>query len=140
MIFIFSVALPPNSFAKLTQKDSINKAEEFFKLAVEERNNNNLIKSRELALEAIKLNNTWGEPYLLIGMLYVDSYKICQNEALPRAVFCLAVDYFEKAKQLDILCAEKADALINVYKNIFLHGKKYLMGLLPEANILLGVG
>lgn len=139
LIFLISFSLH-TAFAGLTDtpNDSVTEAEQLFKQAVEERNNKNFIKSRELALAAITLNKTWGDPYLLIGVLYAYSYEVCKDEALPRAVFCLAVDYFEKAKEIDAGCSEKADTMINVYKKYFpsreeisdgpVTGSKYLIG------------
>lgn len=138
LIFLISFSLH-TAFAGLTDtpNDSVTEAEQLFKQAVEERNNKNFIKSRDLALAAITLNKTWGDPYLLIGVLYAGSYEICKEEALPGAIYCLAVDYFEKARQIDTLCAEKADLMINRYKNYFPSreetcgpktGSKYLIG------------
>jgi tetratricopeptide (TPR) repeat protein len=86
--------------------------------------------ARNYAMEAIKLNPGWGDPYILIGNLYASSSKICaSNEFEQKAIYWVAVDQFLKAKSADSTVTEEANRLINQYipyfpnkENAFFYG------------------
>jgi len=73
-------------------------------------------QGRSYAYDAIKLNPSWGKPYILIGNIYATcSNEIGADEFEHKAVFWAAIDKFVKAKSVDPSCAEDANKLINAY-------------------------
>jgi tetratricopeptide (TPR) repeat protein len=96
--------------------------------------------ARSYAYEALKLNDKFGEPYLLIGDAYVASSKECsESEFEQRAVYWAAVDKYEKAKYTDPSISNKAEKLIDRYSDHFplkeetffhgyVDGQEYLVG------------
>ncbi|OFX87819.1 MAG: hypothetical protein A2W99_16015 [Bacteroidetes bacterium GWF2_33_16] len=77
-------------------------------------------KAREYALKALELKPNYGLAYILIGSIYVSSAELCGEEYLLKAiVYCLAVDMFEKAKEVDKSVSETADKFIEVYSRYF---------------------
>jgi len=63
------------------------------------------------------LRPNWGKPYLLIGKLYASSGKLCGPGTgfESQKVIWPALDYFNKAKQVDPSLADDAQELINRY-------------------------
>jgi tetratricopeptide (TPR) repeat protein len=79
-------------------------------------NNKQTEKARQYAVEAIKLRNNWGAPYILIGKSYIAARETCgSNDFEKNAIFWVAVDKFEEAKRIDTSCAEEANSLISIY-------------------------
>ena len=77
-------------------------------------------KARSAANLAADLKPEWGEPYLMIGDIYVSAAKTCGSSNLERgAVFWVAVDMFIKAKKIDDLLTEKANKRISTYSKYF---------------------
>lgn len=77
-------------------------------------------KCREYALQAIAADSTKGAPHILIGSAYAASAKDCaQNSFEEGMTYCLAVDQFIKAKEVDSTIHAKADKLIEVYSKYF---------------------
>lgn len=76
--------------------------------------------SRHYALQAIELNEGWGEPYILIGNAYAASAKICGESDFDKCtVYWAAVDKYVKAKNVDESVKDNADELINRYSQYF---------------------
>lgn len=76
-------------------------------------------KARSYALEAVRLNPDWGEPYILIGDAYAGSKDCFEDEFEKSTVYWVAVDKFIKAKSVDPSLAEKADERIETYSRYF---------------------
>jgi len=77
-------------------------------------------QARSYAYEALKLNDKFGEPYMLIGDAYVASSKECsESEFEQRAVYWAAVDKYQKAKYTDPSISKKAEILIDRYSDHF---------------------
>ena len=76
-------------------------------------------KSRDYAREALKIDPGFGEAYIIIGVAYVSSIEICKDEPVPNMIYCLAVDMFEKALEVDSTMNIKAKKFIEVYSNYF---------------------
>jgi tetratricopeptide (TPR) repeat protein len=97
-------------------------------------------RARSYAYEALKLNNKFGEPYMLIGDAYVASSKECsESEFEQRAVYWAAVDKYQKAMCTDPSISQKAEKLIDRYSDHFplkeetffhgyVDGQEYLVG------------
>ena len=77
-------------------------------------------EARSYALEAARLKDNWGGPYLLIGNIYAASAKSCgENKFQQNAVFWAAVDKYYKAKSIDPEVEGQATELINRYSQYF---------------------
>ena len=88
--------------------------------------------ARTFALKAAALKSGWGEPYILIGDCYAQSYKTCDDGELGRyGVYWVAVDKYRKAKSVDASVASVANKKIAsissrypATKDVFFYGKK----------------
>ncbi len=76
-------------------------------------------QARDNALKAAELKNNWGEPYLLIGQMYTESSEDCADMCLPKSVYWVAVDKFNKAKLVDPSVEDQANKLILTYSGYF---------------------
>ncbi len=101
---------------------------------------NNYPKARDYAYEAIRVNDKYGEAYILIG----DAYIASSNNGSPsdfkqRAIYWAAVDKYKKAKSIDPTISEKANELIERYScyfplkeetffNGYVDGQEYTVG------------
>ena len=99
-------------------------------------------KAREYAKKAAATNTSYGQPYILIGQMYAATVKnVFPNDGvLARAAYNVAIDQWEKAKQVDESCVEEANKLIGTYRahlpsteEIFMHpdlekGKSFTVG------------
>jgi len=77
------------------------------------------LQARENALKAIELKDNWGEPYIIIGQMYAESSEDCAGSCLPKSVYWVAVDKFNKAKSVDPSVEDQANKLILIYSNYF---------------------
>ena len=98
--------------------DNIEKSEYQYKIAQLYANLDNNSRSREAARNAIALNPSSGKPYILIGKLYAGS-NIYDDPVLRKTVYWVAVDKFQRAKQVDPSCAAEANDLIRRYSPHF---------------------
>lgn len=101
------------------ENDNLRKAEYYLGLAKSKYKLDDLSEAKNLALKAIDLNNSWGEPYLLIGQIYADSKKSISDECIPSAVYWIAVDKFIEAKKIDADIENEANKLILTYSKYF---------------------
>jgi len=99
-----------------TQKSAVN-----FIVATMALSNSNYSKARTYALRALEENPNHGKSLIVIGQAYgASAPSVYPNDmVLRKMVFVLAVDKFERAKQLDPSCAEDANRLISQYRNSF---------------------
>ena len=80
----------------------------------------NYPKARDYAYEAIKVNGSFGDPYILIGNAYVAGSDDCnQSKFEQRAVYWAAVDKYKKAKSIDPSISNIANELIDKYSGYF---------------------
>jgi len=76
--------------------------------------------ARMYARKASELRPNWGDPYILIGKMYIDDRKSVSGDNFEQsAVFWAAVDQFIKAKQMDPEQSQKANELIYQYSQYF---------------------
>jgi len=103
-----------------SEKDKYEKANYCYELAQVIYTQKNYSKVRDYARQAISLNPEWGKPYILIGKVYAASSKsIGESDIQQRLVFCLAVDQFIKAKEVDPEVAAEANKEIATYSQYF---------------------
>jgi hypothetical protein len=74
--------------------------------------------AREHARASLRYNPNQGDPYILIGKLYAGSH-IYSDPVLSKTVYWVAVDKFNKARQVDPSCAAEANRLISRYSQYF---------------------
>ncbi|NJM15698.1 MAG: hypothetical protein HC896_10315 [Bacteroidales bacterium] len=101
------------------EQDDSKKADYYYGLGVVAGKLNKLSEARTYALEAAKLKDGWGDPYILIGNLYANSKDVCSGIKLPNSIYWAAADKFIKAKTVDPSIAEKVNSLINTYSQYF---------------------
>jgi len=81
----------------------------------------NFSKARTYALRALEADPTAGRAYILIGQAYgASAPSVYPNDMILRKmVFVLAVEKFERARQVDPSIADDANKLISQYRNQF---------------------
>jgi tetratricopeptide (TPR) repeat protein len=108
------------------------KAEYTLSIAKAYSYNKSFSQSRSFALKAAGLKKGWGAPYLLIGDLYAQSAKSCDDGELGKwSVYWVAVDKYKKAKAIDGSIASEASKKIAsisshypATKDVFFYTKK----------------
>jgi tetratricopeptide (TPR) repeat protein len=71
------------------------------------------------AKQALDIAPNDGRCYLLMGICYATAKMHADDPVLSRCVYWVAVDMFQKAKQVDSSCAADANKLIATYKQYF---------------------
>ncbi len=88
-----------------------------------------------LARKAIELRPNWGNPYLLVGQLYVAAREQVFSTPFDRStVFWAAVDQFIKAKNRDPEVSSKANKLISQYSKHFPNNELVFFHTLKEGD------
>jgi len=101
-------------------EEGLEKAKYYYELALVTNKLGEPVKAREYALNAIENNPGYGDPYILIGNLYVTASNSCgSNDFEKKAVFWAAIDKYIKAKNIDPGVAATANELINRYSQYF---------------------
>ncbi|MDR2938235.1 MAG: tetratricopeptide repeat protein, partial [Prevotellaceae bacterium] len=73
-------------------------------------------EARDMAKKALELDPKNGYAYFLLGEIYAGEKNCGSNDFEKRTVYWVAVDCYEKAKQVDPSLTETADKYIVVYK------------------------
>jgi tetratricopeptide (TPR) repeat protein len=102
-------------------EDTEEKANMYYELAyIHYVHIKDFTKSRNYARQAIELRPNWGDPYILIGKLYIDNRQSISEKPFEQdAVFWAAVDKFIQAKTVDPEQSKRANELINQYSQHF---------------------
>lgn len=91
--------------------------------------------SRQLALQALKVRPNWGDPYLLIGQIYIAAREEVFSDPFERStVFWAAIDKFAQAKRLDPSVADKANGMIRDYSKFFPGSEKMFFYTLKDGD------
>lgn len=91
--------------------------------------------SRTLARKAIEVRPNWGNPYLLIGQIYIAARDQVFSDPFDRStVFWAAVDQFIKAKTKDPEISSKANEYINMYSKYFPNNEVVFFHTLKEGD------
>jgi len=102
------------------QEDVDYKASYYLKLAYTYQMRGSYSDARSAASSAASLKPEWGEPYLILGDIYVASASSCGSSNLERgSVYWVAVDMFSKAKSIDNVLTNKANKRISTYSKYF---------------------
>lgn len=124
------------------ETEAVVKADDYYMIALLSYEQKNFSKAREYCLKAVGQNPAMGAPYMLIGQMYAATVgSIYPDDAvLLKAAYNVAIDKFEKAKQVDPSVAEEANKAISAYRShlpttedIFMHpdldkGKPFRVG------------
>lgn len=98
------------------------KAEDYYNMGIAQQNMGSLARARTYFRQAAEVNPNFGRAYIAIGDLYAQAVSECGGAAMSRddkAVYWLAVDYYQRAKQADPSVASAADQKINTYRRYF---------------------
>ncbi len=93
----------------------------YFNAGVAEQQLGRLANARTYFRRALQVDPQFGRAYLAIGDLYAQAVAECgsQLEREDRAVYWLAVDYYERAKRVDPSLTNEANRKINTYRKYF---------------------
>lgn len=98
------------------EEDTDKTADYYLEIAIANQKLGNKVASREAARTAASVRQGFGKPYIIIGQLYADSKSECASIKLPKSIYWVAVDMFNKAKSIDPSLEETANKLISSYK------------------------
>ncbi|HKK58019.1 MAG TPA: hypothetical protein VJ937_00955 [Salinivirga sp.] len=119
-IFLLYILVTTWNSGLIAQTLDSSLIDQYITLANQYLENNKFEKSRKYSLKVLDIDSTYGEAYLLIGGAYVNSADSCaDNDFMKHMIYCLAVDKFQKAKELDNSLTDKVDRLIDVYSRYF---------------------
>jgi len=104
-----------------TMPDSISnseKAKSAYRIADRYYRNNSYGTARSWCRRASDYNPNWGEPYLLVGLMYASSGKLCGPGTGwdSQVVVWAAMDEWQKAKSVDAGAADEANKYIGRYR------------------------
>ncbi len=93
----------------------------YYNAGVAEQQLGRLANARTYFRRALRVDPNFGKAYIAIGDLYAQAVAECgsQLEREDRAVYWLAVDYYEKARRVDPSVANEANRKINTYRKYF---------------------
>lgn len=101
-------------------EDNTAKADYYLRMAQLKLSKGQFQAAKANALETLKINPNNGAAYILIGKAYANYSKNYGKDDFDHAsVFWVAVDKFQKAKQVDPAVAEEANKLIATYSQHF---------------------
>lgn len=96
------------------------KAKYYIELADALRLSGSYSAARSAAYKAAELRPQWGEPYMIIGNIYIASAGECASSEFDKlSVYWAAVDKFNYAKSVDAALNEKANKAISTYSKYF---------------------
>jgi tetratricopeptide (TPR) repeat protein len=102
------------------QEDDEKKSNYLYSLAgLEQQYLKNPIQAVKYASQASELNPDWGDPLILMGIAYIAGNSSLGDEFQRRTAYWVAVDMFQKAKNVDPSVADKATNLIREYRQYF---------------------
>lgn len=103
-----------------TEQDGEEKATYLYELAQLTYAQKQYPKARKMARRAAELKPNYGKAYILIGKIFAAAAEtIGEKDFDHRMVYCLAVDYFAKAKRIDPEVADEANKEIATYRRYF---------------------
>jgi len=97
------------------ETDNAKKAEYAYTAAVVISSKKKFSLARKFALEAVKYNDAYGAPYILIAKMYASNPNWGDEPALNRCTYSAAIDKLNQAKRVDPSSAEDANQLIRTY-------------------------
>ena len=127
--------------ASLTTDDDLKASANFLisNIALMQKNYS---KVRQFATRALEANPNFGRAYINIGQAYAATAASVYPDdmVLRKIVYCLAVDKFERARQVDPSIAADANSLISSYRAYFPSTEEVFMHPDVEAGASFTVG
>lgn len=100
-----------------TQNDK--KADYFIAIAQTQSGMGQYANARNNARKALEIRPNFGLPYIIIGDLYASSTDCGDEACSQKAIYWLAVDYYNKAKSVDPSLTSTANSKIATYSKYF---------------------
>jgi tetratricopeptide (TPR) repeat protein len=116
---------PEAAFSTYEQAESAGAsltAQDYYNMGTAQQRMGNLSKARSLYRKALSNKSDFGRAYIAIGDLYAKAVSQCGGSKMARndkAVYWLAVDMYQKAKQVDASVASTANSKISTYRKYF---------------------
>ena len=121
------------------ESDPIKKADHCYKSAAALFSKKQLSKAKQYIFKSISLDNTKGNPYILLAQMYASSPNWSDEAALNKCTYFLVIDKLRKAKSLEPELAEKADELIHTYARYTPKSEDlFFLGLKKGDNVTIG--
>lgn len=119
-------------------QDESKKADYYIELAQAQSSMGAYSAARANARKAAKLKENYGLPYIMIGDMIAGSASKCPNgdKCKEKAIYWLAVDYYNKAKSVDPSVAAKANGKIANYKKYFPSKEDCFFGGTKEGDLV----
>ncbi len=121
-----------NKALKLAQDPKL-KRDIYYSMAQIYLEEGQLQRARAYARQALRIDPKFGPAYILIGDIYVTAVQqVGAYDRKDRAVFWLALDYYEKAREVDPSVAAQANHKIRTYRKYLPSTEDlFFMGLKP---------
>jgi len=106
---------PKNGFP--AEMDNVDKGKSAYSIAYKHYQSNSYGTARSWCRKASEYRPNWGEPYILVGMMYASSGKSCGTGTGwdSQSVIWAAMDEWQKARSVDASSAAEANKYINQY-------------------------
>ena len=107
-----------STYEKAIESGAELAAEDYFNMGTAQRRAGNLSQARSYYRKAIDQKSDFGRAYIAIGDLYVRAVSDCGGSKMSRkdkAVYWLALDMYQRAKQVDESTASTANNNIQTY-------------------------
>ncbi len=101
-------------------EDAAVRRDILFNLGIARQQEGGVSQARSFFRQAIQLDANFGQAYIAIGDLYATAVSNCGSfEREDRAVYWLAVDYYERARAMDSSVAAQANQKVATYRRSF---------------------
>ena len=102
-------------------QDEAKKADYYIELTQAQSSMGSYSAARSNARKVAELKKNYGLPYLMIGDMIAGSASSCASDDVckAKAIYWLAVDYYNKAKAVDPSLSDKANGKIASYKRYY---------------------
>lgn len=107
-----------NQAIKLAENED-KTADYYVALAQTYSNMGQYATARTNALKAAQIRSGYGLPYIIIGDMYASSTDCGTDACSKKAIYWLAVDYYNKAKSVDPSVSSSANSKIATYTKYF---------------------
>jgi tetratricopeptide (TPR) repeat protein len=123
-----------------SDKDNNSKADKLLKLAKQYWADKKASSARSKAQEAASLKSGWGEPYLYIGDLYLNTSSSCGEDACTKAYgYWAATDMYLRAKSADGSIAAEVDKKLATVKKYYPTAKDcFFLGVQTGQSVTVG--
>jgi len=110
------------TYQKAMEQGAELRAQDYFNMGLAKQRSNSLAEARTYYRKAIDAQSDYGKAYIAVGDLYAKAVSDCGGSKMSRrdrAVYWLAVDMYQKAKQVDASISSTANSKINTYRQYF---------------------